>query len=350
MEVGGRPGGIMSDGGGGPARSAPSLPATVARRIVTGAVTLLLVTWVVFALCLLVPGDAVSVEPGGDTLGRRLPPERVAELRALYHLDDPFLRRYGLWLRDVARGDLGRSFYDRRPVSEKLTERLGVTLTLNLLSLALAAGIAVPLGAAAAWRPGSRADRLAGMTTYALYAVPTFWAGLLLQLTFSVRLGWLPLFGLQTPGAHALGAVERVADQASHLVLPVVCLTYGGLAYLSRFVRATLVESLHGDAVRAARARGLPVRRLVLGHAFRQAAVPMLTLAGFLIPALLGGSVIVETVFALPGLGTLFVEAVSQRDIPVIMGLTLLSGAATLVGIVFADLAYAVFDPRVRRG
>jgi len=340
----------MSRAGGEPARRVPSLPAAVARRIGTGAGTLLLVTWVVFALCLLVPGDAVSVEGGADALGRRLPPERVAELRALYHLDESLPRQYGLWLRDVARGNLGRSFYDRRPVVEKLSERLGITLTLNLLSLALAVVLAVPLGAAAAWRPGSHVDRVAGVVTYALYAVPVFWAGLLLQLAFAARLDWLPLFGLQSPGARHLGALHGLVDQAAHLVLPVVCLSYGGLAYLSRFVRATLVESLHGDAVRAARARGLPVRRVLFCHAFRQAAVPMLTLAGFLIPGLLGGSVIVETVFALPGLGTLFVDAVFQRDVPVIMGMTLLSAAATLAGIVVADLAYAVFDPRIRRG
>ena len=165
-----------------------------------------------------------------------------------------------------------------------------------------------------------------------------------------MRLAWLPLYGLESPDARALDALPRIADRAAHLVLPVLCLSYGGIAYLSRFVRANLAESLHGDAVRAARARGLSLSRLLFGHAFRQASVPMLTLAGFLLPGLVGGSVIVETIFALPGLGRLFVDAVFQRDVPVIMGLTLLSGTATLVGIIAADLLYAVFDPRVRRG
>jgi peptide/nickel transport system permease protein len=321
-----------------------------ARRVATGLLTLLLVTWVVFLLCHLVPGDALSVNLGEESLGRRLPPERVAELRALYHLDEPVVGQYGMWLRDVLRGDLGRSFHDRRPVSEKIVERLGVSFTLNALSLVLMIAVAVPLGAAAALKPGSRFDRWTGAATYALYAVPVFWAGLLLQIVFAVRLDWLPLYGLESPGARGLDTLPRIADRAAHFVLPVACLGYGGLAYLSRFVKANLAESLHGEAVRAARARGLSLRSVLFGHAFRQAAVPMLTLAGFLLPGLVGGSVIVETIFALPGLGRLFVDAVFQRDVPVIMGLTLLSGTATLAGIVVADLLYAVFDPRVRRG
>ena len=329
--------------------SVPSL-GRPARRVGTGLLTLLLVTWLVFLLCHLVPGDAVSVDLGEESIGQRLPPERVAELRALYHLDQPVVRQYGMWLRDIARGDLGRSFHDGRPVSEKLGARLGLTVTLNALSLALMIVLAVPLGAAAALKPGSRADRWTGAATYALYAVPVFWAGLLLQILFSVRLEWLPLYGLESPDARALDVLPGIADRGAHLVLPVLCLSYGGIAYLSRFVRANLTESLHGDAVRAARARGLSTGRLLFGHAFRQASVPMLTLAGFVLPGLVGGSVIVETVFALPGLGRMFVDAVFQRDVPVIMGLTLLSGTATLIGIVAADLLYAVFDPRVRRG
>jgi peptide/nickel transport system permease protein len=322
---------------------------TLARRLGGGALTLLLVTWVVFALFQLLPGDAVSTVLGEETLGPRLPPERVAELRALYHLDEPILEQYGLWLQDLAHGDLGRSFRDRRPVADKLAERLPLTFILNVFSIFVMVALAVPIGAAAAWRPGSRFDRLSGVATYALYAVPVFWAGLLLQLLFSVRLDWLPLYGLQSVGATSFGPLARILDRSAHLVLPVVCLSYGGIAYLSRFVRATLVENLRGETVRAARARGVSLGGVLFSHAFRQAAVPMLTLAGFLIPALVSGSVIVETVFALPGLGRLFVDAVFQRDIPVVMGLTLLSGTATLIGIVAADLAYSIFDPRVRR-
>jgi peptide/nickel transport system permease protein len=317
------------------------------RRLLTGLLTLLLVTWVVFALCQLLPGDPTGA--GEQAFGLGLPPERVVELRALYHLDEPLGKQYGSWLADVLTGELGRSFHDHRPVVNKIRERLGVTLALNLLSLGLMVALAVPLGACAAWWPGSWIDRLGGAFGYALYAVPVFWAGILLQLLFSVRLGWLPLYGLTSDGARAAGPLARLVDHGAHLVLPVLCLSYGGVAYLSRFVRATLAENVSGEAVRAARARGLSVPRVLVRHGFRQAAVPMLTLAGFILPLLVSGSVIVETVFAIPGLGRLFVDAVFQRDVPVLLGLTLLSGAATLAGIMLADLAYAVFDPRVRR-
>lgn len=316
----------------------------------SGLLTLLLVTAVVFGLCHMIPGDPLDAGTAEDARLTRLPPERLAEIRALYHLDEPVLLQYGHWLRDLLRADLGRSFHDRRPVTEKILERLGITVTLNALSLALMVALAVPIGGLAALRPGSRLDRISEIVTYGLYAVPVFWAGLLLQVLLSVRLDWLPLYGLASEGYRSFGPVARLADRAAHLVLPVICLSYGGLAYLSRFVRATLIENLRGDAVLAARARGLSLGGVLFRHGFRQASVPMLTLAGFLIPALVGGSVIVETVFAIPGLGRLFVDAVFQRDVPVIMGLTLLSGTATLLGIVAADLAYAVFDPRVRRG
>jgi peptide/nickel transport system permease protein len=322
---------------------------SLGRRLAASSATLFLVTVVVFGLAHLAPGDPLGGAIGEDSPSGRIPPEKIEEIRAIYHLDEPLHRQYLLWLSDVSRGDLGRSFHDRRPVSEKIGERLGVTLALNLLSLALMVVVAVPIGALAAWRPGSFADRLTGIGTYALYAVPVFWAGLLLQIVFSVRLDWLPLYGLASPEIETFSLAGRLLDRAVHLFLPIVCLSYGGLAYLSRFVRSTLAENLRGDAIRAARARGLTLPGVLFRHGFRQASVPMLTLAGFLLPALVGGSVIVETIFAIPGLGRLFVDAVMQRDVPVIMGLTLLSGTATLAGIVAADLLYAVFDPRVRR-
>jgi peptide/nickel transport system permease protein len=208
----------------------------------------------------------------------------------------------------------------------------------------------VPLGAVAALRPGSRLDRIAGSTTYAFYAMPIFWTALLLQILFAVRLDWLPLQGVATPGSESLPATSRLADRTAHLILPVLSLSLGGLAYLSRFVRASLVDGQAAEAARAARARGLAPRAVLARHGFRQAAIPLLTLAGFLLPALVSGSVIVETVFSLPGLGRLFVDAMFQRDLPVVLALTLLSGSATLAGVLGADLAYTLADPRVRRG
>ena len=319
----------------------------LARRLATGALTLFLVTVLVFVLVHLAPGDALTGEGEGF---RRYPPETLAELKRIYHLDEPLHRQYLLWLSDVVRGDLGRSFDDRRPVVDKIGERLGVTLTLNGLALTLMLVLAVPLGTAAAFRPHSRLDRYSAFGTYLLYALPVFWGALLLQIVLSVRLGWLPLSGLTSDGFEFLGPWSRLGDRAAHLVLPVFCLAYGGLAYLSRFVRATLLENSAGEGSRAARARGLSEWAVLCRHGFRQAAIPMLTLAGFLLPSLVGGSVIVESIFAIPGLGRLFVDAAFQRDLPVLMGLTLLSGTATLVGIVAADVTYFLVDPRLRRG
>jgi peptide/nickel transport system permease protein len=280
----------------------------------------------------------------------RLPPAARAELERIYHLDQPLHRQYVMWLADVLRGDLGRSLHDRRPVAEKIGERIGITVILNGLALVLMILLAVPIGAAAAWRPGSWVDRLAATGTYALYAIPVFWAGLLLQIVFAVHLGWLPLAGLTSDGYETLGPLGRATDRLWHWILPVLCLSYGGVAYLSRFVRATLLDSASNESAVAARARGLSALAVLYKHGFRLAAVPMLTLAGFLLPALVGGSVIVETVFSIPGLGRLFVDAAFQRDLPVLLGLTLVSGAATLTGILLADLTYVIADPRVRRG
>lgn len=319
------------------------------RRLATAVVTLFLVTVLVFLLAHLSPGDAVTAE-SGDEAARRLSPERVAQIRALYHLDEPFHRQYLLWLSDVVRGDLGRSFHDRRPVLDKIAERIGITLTLNVVSLLLTVVAAVPLGVLAALRPGSRLDRWTATGGYALYAVPVFWAALVLQIVFAVRLDWFPLQGLSSFGAETHGAWVRFWDRAAHLVLPVICLSYTGIAYLSRFVRANLLENALFESVRAARARGMTSRSILWRHGFRQASVPLLTLAGFVLPALVSGSVIVEQVFSIPGLGRLFVDAMLQRDIPTVMGLTLLSAVATLLGILAADLAYTVFDPRTRRG
>lgn len=303
-------------------------------RLRSGLLTLLLVTAIVFALLHATPGGTT---PGGDAGDERLAtltPGQLAELRAIYHLDEPLHRQYVLWLGDVVRGDLGRSFHDARPVAEKIRERLPVTLMLNVVALSAMVVVAVPLGAVSAWRRGTAWDGGVALASYALYAVPPFWAALLLQLAFAVELRWLPLYGLGGP---------------KHLVLPVVCLSYGGIAYLTRFVRSSLIDGSFGDAARAARARGVSATRLVAAHGLRLASVPLLTLAGFLVPGLLGGSVIVESVFALPGLGRLFADAVLGRDLPVVLGLTLLSGSATLLGIVLADLTYAAADPRVAR-
>ncbi len=319
------------------------LPA-IATRVATAAITLALVTILVFALLCALPG-----EPAGDDAGTRpLPPEYRAALRAQYHLDDPWPVRYGRWMRDVLRGDLGTSFSTQQPVATIVRGRLPVSLGLNALGLAAMLGIAVPLGILGAWKPDGPWDRASATAATALYAVPVFWSALLLQWLFAVRLGWLPLSGLATDGARYASSGRAFADAALHLVLPAVCLASGGLAYVSRFVRTSLLASTAGDGGRAARARGLSSLQYLARHGLLQAAVPLLTLAGFLIPRLVGGSLLIEEIFAVPGVGSLLFDSILARDIPVVLALTLLSGVATLLGTTFSDLVIAWLDPRAR--
>ena len=319
------------------------LPA-IANRIATAAITLLLVTVVVFALLCALPGDPT----GDDTGSRPLPPQYRAALRAQYHLDDPWPVRYGRWMRDVSRGDLGTSFSEQQPVAAMLKERLPVSVGLNALALLAMLGVAVPLGILGASQPDGRWDRAGWIATTALYAVPVFWLALLLQWLFAIRLGWLPLSGVATDGARHASAAGAVADAVRHLVLPAVCLASGGLAYVSRFVRTSLVESTAGDGGKAARARGLSTFQYVARHGVVQAVVPLLTLAGFLIPRLVGGSLLIEKIFDVPGLGSLLFDSILARDLPVVLALTLVSGLATLAGMTLADALIVWLDPRVR--
>ena len=314
----------------------------IARRLGTYGITLAIVTLIVFLLTAAFPGDPLE-----DEADHRLPPEYRHALRAQLHLDDPVGVRFARWVTDLAHGDLGVSSRERRPVATILRERLPVSIALNGTAVALIILLAAPLGIAGAWKPGSRWDRIARFGTTALYAVPVFWTALLLQGLFAVRLAWLPLFG--TSSAVGISAWSRAADLARHLVLPVTCVALGGLAYVSRFVRTALLDATGGDGGRAIRALGATALRYVTHHGLGQAAVPLLTLAGFLIPRVVSGSLLVEEIFNLPGIGTLMFDSVMARDVPVIAALTLVTGIVTLGAVAAADLLAAWADPRVRR-
>lgn len=316
----------------------------LATRIATALVTLVLVTIVVFALLCALPGDP----SGGDDGARALPPDYRAALRAQYHLDEPWPFRYGLWIQDVLHGNLGTSFAAQQPVAAIVRRRLPVTLGLNSLALMAMLGVAVPLGILGAWKPDGGWDRAGWITTTALYAMPVFWTALLLQWLFAIRLGWLPLSGIATDGLRHPGIGSALADATWHLVLPATCLASGVLAYVSRFVRASLVEATAGDGGKAARARGLSTLQYVVRHGIAQAVVPLLTLAGFLIPRLVSGSLLIEQIFNVPGLGSLLFDSILSRDLPVVLAVTMLSGVATLLGTTLSDALIVVLDPRVR--
>jgi len=317
----------------------------VGRRLLLAVPTLFGITVIVFALLHLAPGSPGS---GSAESLRRVSGKAAAEMRRLYGLDRPLPAQFALWLGRVVRLDLGESFVDHRPVGERIREALPNTLVLNGLALVLALGLAVPLGVAAGSRPESAFDRISGAALFALYSLPTFWAALLLQTLFSVQLRWLPLYGVASDVAPA--GLAGLADRLAHLALPVTCLTYGTLAFVARLVRSGIVEARASDYVLAARARGASRRRAIWRHAFPNALLPVITLAGLLVPAVLSGSVVVELIFAWPGLGRLYLDSILARDYPVILALSLLSAAATLVATLAADIALAAADPRVRDG
>lgn len=308
--------------------------------------TLLGISLVTFAILHLSPGEP---EPG-DSLDFRPTDEiTLAALRARYGLDRPLAVQYADWVKRLVQLDFGRSFVDHRLVREKILERLPRTVLLNAVAFLLIGVLAIPIGAGAAAHPGSPADRAAAPLLYLLYSLPSFWLALLLQGTVAVGLGAFPLAGLQSEGAEHWSLVRRWGDAAWHLVLPAICLSAGSLAFFARFTRANLLEALGSDFIRAARSRGLPDRRLLWGHALAVSRIPFLTLAGLVLPTLLSGSVVIERIFAWPGLGSLFFESLFARDYPTILGLAVLSALLVLAGTLGVDLLYLVADPRLRR-
>jgi peptide/nickel transport system permease protein len=317
------------------------------RRIALAIPTLFGIVVVVFFLMHLAPGSPASALGSAES-GRRVSAAARAELRHLYGLDRPLPERFVQWLGRVARFDLGESFVDRRPVSERIREALPATLALNGLALFFTLAIAIPLGVAAGGRPDGPFDRTSAVVLFALYSTPVFWAALLLQTLLSVKLGWLPLYGVSSDPAPA--GFAGFADRLAHLALPVTCLTYGSLAFFARLVRAGVAEARSQDFVTAALARGLSRRQALWRHAFRNALLPLVTLLGLLLPGLLSGSVIVERIFAWPGLGRLYFDSILSRDYPVVLGLSLMGGVVTLAATLAADVAAALVDPRLREG
>jgi peptide/nickel transport system permease protein len=313
------------------------------RRLPVLLLTLVGITAVVFGLVHLAPGDIVIAQGG-----KRVSRESVEIVRRQFHLDQPIWRQYLLWMGDLSKGDLGRSIQDGRAVVDRIGETLPNTLLLNLVSLVLTAAVAIPVGILAAARRGSRFDRWSGAGFFMMTSLPSFWLALVAGSFFSVKLGWLPLFGMTSDAYATLSPLGKLLDRALHLVLPTACLSVTSLAFFARLGRSSLLEVIRQDYIRTARAKGLPERTVLFHHAFRNALVPLVTLFGILLPAMISGSVIIERIFAWPGTGRLYFDAILVRDYPLIMGLTLFSAALTLAANLLADLLYAVVDPRVR--
>lgn len=295
----------------------------------------------------LAPGEPTDVQ---TELNPKVSAQAREQLRKLYGLDQPLHVQYGRWLKRFATLDFGRSFQDGRPVWDKIIERMPITIAINLLALLLILIVAIPTGIASAVHPYSRFDRFATVFVFLGFATPTFWLALLLMILFGVTLGWLPISGYQSFSAASLPFPERLLDWASHLILPVFVSAFGGIAGYSRYVRSQMIEVMGQEYMRVARAKGLDDRTVVYKHGLRNALIPILTLLGLSVPGLIGGSVIFETIFAIPGMGQLYYQAVIARDYPAVMGITVVGAVLTILGNFLADLSYALANPRVRIG
>ena len=309
---------------------------------------LLGITLISFTVIHLAPGTPTDMQ---TTLNPKASLEAQKRLRELYGLDKPLLTQYWDWLKRMARLDFGRSFSpDRRPVWDKIRERLGVTISLNLLSLLIIMLVAIPIGVIAAVRPRSWFDRGTTLFVFFGFAMPTFWLALLLMMFFGVYLDWLPISGLTSLGFQQLTLWGKIQDLAAHIALPVLVAAFGGLAGMSRYMRGNMLEVIRQDYITTARAKGLPERVVIFKHALRNALLPVITMLGLSVPGLIGGSVIFESIFAIPGMGQLFYGAVMARDYPLVMGELVIGAFLTLVGNLLADMGYALVDPRIRAG
>lgn len=322
------------------------IAALLRRRAITAVPVLLIVIAATFLLLEHAPGDAVDsylVSLGGGDA------KLAAELRAQYGLDQSGFARFRLYLSALARFDLGWSVAFDRPVIDLVRERLPNTLLLMASATALSFGLGSLLGIAAGARPGSFRDRALSIGALALYAVPGFWLGLVLVLFFSVQLRWLPLAGMETIASGKQG-LERALDIARHLVLPVTALGFIYLALFLRVMRSGMAEVWPLDFVLFARSKGLSRTRIVWRHVARNALLPLVTVLGLQAAAMLGGSVVIESVFAIPGFGRLAQEAVSDRDAPLLVGVILTSAVLVILVNLTVDIVYALLDPRIGSG
>ena len=309
---------------------------------------LLGITLISFCVIHLTPGTPVELQ---TTMNPKASLEAQKRLKELYGLDKPLYVQYWDWLKRVALLDFGRSFSpDRRPVWDKIKERIGITLSLNIMSLILILAIAVPMGVIAAYRAHSWFDKGTTLFVFFGFSMPSFWLALLLILFFGVYLDWLPISGLTSLQFSQFTFWGKVRDLAAHVTLPVLGAAFMGLAGMSRYMRGSMLEVIRQDYITTARAKGLPEGTVIFKHALRNALLPVITILGLSVPGIIGGSVIFETIFAIPGMGQLFYGAVMARDYPLVMAELVIGALLTLVGNLLADVCYALVDPRIRTG
>lgn len=319
------------------------MAAIVLRRIFNALVLVAITITLTFVVLHIIPGDPLAhyVEPGTS-------PADIARMRVALGLDQPLHHQYVQWWRHTVTGDFGTSILHQRPVRDLLAETIPRTLLLTSLALCVQIALGIAAGAYAARHRHRRADRIVSGATVLLYSIPPFYLAYLLITWFAVDRSWLPTAGMLSPGAPAHGGAA-LADRARHLILPVCVLGVAGAASFARFVRGSLIDALGEDYVRTARSKGLAESAVLWRHAFRNALPVLVTVAGLSAPFLLGGAVVVENVFAWPGMGSLMVEAVGARDDPTVLAITVLGACLVIAGNLAADLAMLWMDPRTTR-
>jgi len=330
------------------------MPLYLIKRFFEMIPTLFGITLISFFIIHLAPGKPTDIF---SELNPKITPEAREKLEKYYGLDKPVIVQYGLWLKRVVTLDFGESFSsDRRPVMQKiwdtkqplLDRRLFITFMINLLSMIVIFIVAIPIGISSATHQNSLFDRITTTTVFIGFAMPSFWLALLLMIVFGVHLHWLPISGLKSMSYESMSLAGKIWDRASHLILPLFVSAFGGLAADSRFMRSSMIEVIRQDYVTVARAKGLPERLVIYRHAFRNALLPIITLMGLSVPGLIGGSVIFENIFGIPGMGQLFYMSVMTRDYPMIMGILTIGAILTLFGNLLADIGYTFADPRIR--
>lgn len=317
----------------------------IVRRILGLIPTLIGITLISFFVIHLAPGKPTDIE---TSLNPKVSYEARLRLEKLYGLNKPVYVQYFEWLGRFVRLDFGRSYLDDRKVSLKIAERIPITLLINFSAVILTLAIGIPLGVISAVKRRTLADKLTTIFVFIGFSAPEFWIALLLMNLFCIILGWLPVSGITSLDFESLNTLAKILDIAKHLILPVAISAFGGLAVISRYMRTEMIGVMGQDYIRTARAKGLEENSVIYKHALKNALLPIITILGLSVPGLIGGSVIFESIFAIPGMGRLFFESVMARDYPVIMGVLSIGALLTLFGNFLADLAYSYADPRIR--
>jgi len=357
----------------------------IIRRVLLFIPKLIVITFIAFGIIHLAPGDPAELKAGiggeGAMRGnQQLNEDNIKQIRAQWHLDKPiwfwtiltdekdslgrlkpmserwtfklngFDNQYILWLKDIIRGDFGKSFQDNRNVMDKIWERIPITILLAIISIFLSYLIAIPLGIYSATHQDTLTDKISTVTVFILYSLPGFWVATMAIIFFGGGdfLAWFPNNGLHSMNISPDDPwMTRTLDYIWHLILPIAVLTYSSFSFLSRQLRGSMLEVIRQDYIRTARAKGLSNKMVVYKHALRNSLIPIVTIIAYILPALVGGALIVEVIFSIPGVGQLAFQALIARDFPLILAEFFLSSVLTLVGLLIADVLYSVVDPRI---